>query len=116
MSNADLLAFMRTIAADHERASAVLSESPELATSSLEKAPAGTPIDEVFLAECGTQIYVGDTALHVAAAAYDVGLAERLVDLGADVRARNRRARSHSTPRRGAAPGRRSGIPPARWR
>ena len=35
-------------------------------------------------------LYAGDTALHVAAAAYDPGLARELVALGADPRARNR--------------------------
>ncbi len=47
--------------------------------------------DEFFLAECHAQVYAGDTALHGAAFAYDAVLARRLVDTGADVRARNRR-------------------------
>ena len=37
------------------------------------------------------QLYSGDIALHVAAAAYDTVLARKLVMAGADVRARNRR-------------------------
>jgi ankyrin repeat protein len=36
-------------------------------------------------------VYAGDTALHAAAFAYDSDFARRLVDSGADVRARNRR-------------------------
>jgi ankyrin repeat protein len=36
-------------------------------------------------------VYAGDTALHIAAAAYQRGIAEELVSKGADVRARNRR-------------------------
>jgi ankyrin repeat protein len=36
-------------------------------------------------------VYAGDTALHLAAAAYRVAVVRRLVELGADVRARNRR-------------------------
>jgi hypothetical protein len=44
-----------------------------------------------FLAGIGHYIYAGDTALHIAAAAYRVEVAERLIGLGAEVRARNRR-------------------------
>jgi hypothetical protein len=47
--------------------------------------------DERFLAGISLQLYAGDTALHVAAAAYDAVLARLLLDRGADVRARNRR-------------------------
>lgn len=34
-------------------------------------------------------VYAGDTALHIAAAAYQKNIVENLVALGADVRARN---------------------------
>ena len=47
--------------------------------------------EEFFLDGCLAQVYAGDTALHAAAFAYDVAFARRLVDLGAGVRARNRR-------------------------
>jgi hypothetical protein len=46
---------------------------------------------EFFIDECRAQLYRGDTALHVTAFAYDTGTAARLLSLGADVRARNRR-------------------------
>jgi ankyrin repeat protein len=36
-------------------------------------------------------MYEGDTALHIAAAAYQIRIAEELIARGADVRARNRR-------------------------
>jgi Ankyrin repeats (many copies)/Ankyrin repeat len=36
-------------------------------------------------------VYAGDTALHIAAAAYQKDIVENLIALGADVRARNRR-------------------------
>lgn len=44
-----------------------------------------------FLAAVRHHLYAGDTALHIAAAAYRQDLAEALVAKGADVRARNRR-------------------------
>lgn len=65
---------------------ASLDAVPQLATARLARG------DETFIAECQAQVYEGDTALHVAAFAYDVELAEDLVSRGADVRARNRRS------------------------
>jgi len=47
--------------------------------------------DGYFLAAIRHYVYAGDTALHLAAAAYQGELAESLVAEGADVRARNRR-------------------------
>jgi len=44
-----------------------------------------------FLVAIRHYVYAGDTALHVAAAAHQPGIAELLVASGADVRARNRR-------------------------
>jgi hypothetical protein len=44
-----------------------------------------------FLTAIRHYIYDGDTALHIAAAAYRVEVAERLIGLGADLRAWNRR-------------------------
>jgi hypothetical protein len=47
--------------------------------------------DTYFLAPIRYHVYGGDTALHIASAAYQRELAESLVAKGADVRARNRR-------------------------
>jgi hypothetical protein len=44
-----------------------------------------------FFAEIAHYLYAGDTALHMAAAAFRRGVAELLVGHGADCRARNRR-------------------------
>ncbi|MEM9030500.1 MAG: ankyrin repeat domain-containing protein [Pseudomonadota bacterium] len=44
-----------------------------------------------FVPEIACYVYVGDTALHVAAAAYQVAIVRRLVRDGANVCARNRR-------------------------
>jgi ankyrin repeat protein len=44
-----------------------------------------------FLPEIGHAVYAGDTALHIAAAAYGADIAQELVAKGATPRARNRR-------------------------
>jgi hypothetical protein len=44
-----------------------------------------------YFKEIGHYVYAGDTALHVAAAAYRTDIAKELVGYGADVGARNRR-------------------------
>jgi hypothetical protein len=62
-----------------------LDADPSLAVARLARA------DETFIAERYAQVYEGDTALHAAAFSYDTDLARRLVELGADVRASNRR-------------------------
>ncbi|WUJ68788.1 ankyrin repeat domain-containing protein [Kribbella soli] len=47
--------------------------------------------DELFIDQCHAHLYEGDTALHAAAFAYDVQLAQDLIARGADISARNRR-------------------------
>src|SRR3954467_5974736 len=71
--------------ADHAAVRASLNETPSLATAGL------TRDDEFFIDACRAQVYEGDTALHAAAFAYDPEIAQELVALAADVRARNRR-------------------------
>ena len=44
-----------------------------------------------FLDEIQHYVYAGDTALHIAAAAYRLEIVRRLIAMGGDVRARNRR-------------------------
>ena len=83
---AELLDLLVAIASgDRPLARASLDSAPLLATARLARP------DERFVTECHAQLYAGDTALHVAALAYDVDTARDLVARGADVRARNRR-------------------------
>jgi ankyrin repeat protein len=89
--NADLVELMSAIASDRDRAVILLADSPRLAPVALAKARAGEASDEFFLEECRMQVYAGDTALHIAAAAYDVEMARKLVAAHADVRAKDRR-------------------------
>ena len=82
----DLVAMVRAVgSSDRDLAEELLEAAPQLSQSRIERA------QEFFLDACRAQVYAGDTALHAAAFAYDVVFAQRLVELGADVRARNRR-------------------------
>lgn len=87
-----LLHLMRVISSgDSGAAARLLRATPELSVAQLAIGGTRGDAEDYFLRECYLQIYKGDTALHVAAAAYDVGFARKLVAAGADVRARNRR-------------------------
>jgi ankyrin repeat protein len=69
----------------------LLERRPELARASAEiGATRGQP-KPFFLRAILRYVYAGDTALHVAAAAYRLDLVEQLLSLGADPRAKNRR-------------------------
>jgi Ankyrin repeats (many copies)/Ankyrin repeat len=81
--DAGLAAFCRAIAARDAAAAARLA-TPTLAHARVDS-------DDFWLAEIGHYVYVGDTALHVAAAGYATKVAQALIAVGADVAARNRR-------------------------
>jgi ankyrin repeat protein len=69
----------------------LLKATPGLAKRALlGGATRAAPLD-YFLRELRHHLYAGDTALHVAAAAYRARIVDRLVAAGADVGARNRR-------------------------
>jgi Ankyrin repeats (many copies) len=87
----DLLAFMRAISDGDGATTRLLATTPELATARLVTGGTRTTAEAFFLTHIRLQLYAGDTALHVAAAAYDTVLARKLVAAGADVRAKNRR-------------------------
>ncbi|MES1248358.1 MAG: ankyrin repeat domain-containing protein [Actinomycetota bacterium] len=88
-----LLALMRTITSTGDEATVArsLTEDPGLARAALGTGATRQDAERFFFADHGTHVYAGDTALHVAAFAYDVPIAHRLVAAGADVQARNRR-------------------------
>jgi ankyrin repeat protein len=87
-----LMELARAIAAnDADRVSHMLLASPELATASLDVGATRSESATYYLDAINHYVYVGDTALHIAAAAYQPGLASRLLELDADVSARNHR-------------------------
>src|SRR5215475_16012990 len=77
---AELLA---AIVADEARAMRLVRATPEIAQARV--------ADERLVNEIPHQLYVGDTALHLAAAALRPLAVEALIDAGADANAGNRR-------------------------
>jgi len=76
---------------DHVRVTRMLDHTPGLVTCPLQLGASRQDPRPYFLIPIRHYVYAGDTALHVAAAAHDRGLAELLVVQGAAVRAHNRR-------------------------
>ena len=78
-------------AGDAARALAMMAADPALARARLDGGATRAEAKAWYLGEIGHYAYAGDTALHVAAAGYRTEIAERLIALGAEVGARNRR-------------------------
>jgi len=91
-SDDSLLALFGAISSrDHVGVAQRLDQVPGLVTLPLRVGASRQNPRPYFLDPIGHYVYAGDTALHVAAAARDRGLAESLVERGSAVRARNRR-------------------------
>lgn len=87
-----LLGLFRAIASgDQTEAARRLGSSPRLAHRPIRVGASRRDGETYFLGAVRHQVYAGDTARHVAAAAYQPVLASELVVEGAEVRARNRR-------------------------
>jgi ankyrin repeat protein len=87
-----LMTLLRAIALrDEEKASRLLDASPGLAQQVAEVGATRQVSTEYFFTEIAHYVYAGDTALHIAAAAYARDIAKALLARGANVRARNRR-------------------------
>jgi hypothetical protein len=83
--------FRAIVSGDRSTASRLLSDSPLLARQAAAVGANREAASEYYFEEISHYAYAGDTPLHMAAAAYQVGIAGDLVAKGADVRARNRR-------------------------
>ena len=79
------------VAADRAAVAVRLAAHPELAHARLGQGATRHGAKEYFLDAITHYLYAGDTLLHAAAAAYQPEMARKLIALGADVRARNRR-------------------------
>jgi Ankyrin repeats (many copies) len=79
------------VAGDAATASRLLAASPGLSSACLGEGATRHGAKDYFLEEIKHYLYRGDTALHVAAAAYQHEVARKLIAAGANVRARNRR-------------------------
>lgn len=69
----------------------LLHDFPDIARQAFPGKRAKSGMQEHFLPEIQLNIYAGDTALHVAAAAYRTDLAREFIDRGALICAQNRR-------------------------
>lgn len=91
-ASASLMKLVRAIVAgDAAAVSNMLAASPDLARAAFTEGATRANPTPYRIAAIGHYIYKGDTALHIAAAAYRHGIANALIKAGADVRARNRR-------------------------
>jgi ankyrin repeat protein len=71
--------------------SRLLAESPAVARVAITVGATRAAAETYYFTEINHYAYAGDTALHIAAAAYEREIAEDLVSGGANVSARNRR-------------------------
>jgi ankyrin repeat protein len=86
------LDFVRAVVAgDVDQVSRRLAGDPALTTTAADVGATRQDASDFFFADIAHYLYGGDTALHMAAAAFRRPVAEILVAGGADCRARNRR-------------------------
>jgi hypothetical protein len=94
-SDSALHSFVKVmLTGDTERFSRLLSESPNLARARFQAGATRQSAKTFFLEQIARYIYAGDTALHIAAAAYQAQIVTKLMAAGADVHARNRRGQT----------------------
>src|SRR2546423_4091662 len=87
-----LMTLFQAIASHDEATVArLLDASPSLASQVTDLGATRQVSGAYFLDAIKHYVYAGDTALHIAAAAYERDIAKRLLALGANVGARNRR-------------------------
>jgi ankyrin repeat protein len=79
------------VSGDHSKALRMIEASPALVTRAATIGASRKEAAEYFFLEIRHYIYSGDTALHMAAAAFRSELCRQLIHHGANVSARNRR-------------------------
>src|SRR2546423_8547106 len=90
--NSGFLDFVRLVVkGEIDAVSRQLAAHPALATAASEVGATRQDASTFFFSEIAHYLYAGDTALHMAAAAFRHPVAELLVAHGADCRAKNRR-------------------------
>jgi len=88
----DFFEFVRSISSgDTDAIARRIAEHPAFATASAEAGATRQVSTPFFLTNIQHYVYAGDSALHIAAAAFRREVARVLVAHGADCRARNRR-------------------------
>ncbi len=109
-----LMALVRAIVADDGcAAQRLLAASPALARARAENGATRQEAKAYYFDDIGHYLYAGDTALHIAAAAYRLEMVRTLIGLGGDVRAKNRRGAEPLHYAADGAPGSRAWNPSA---
>ena len=75
---------------DVQKCAELIAALPGIATASFKEGATRASEKPYFLDEIGRYLYAGDTALHIAAAAYELEIVQHLIATGANVHARNR--------------------------
>jgi hypothetical protein len=97
--------FKAIASGDRERVLRAIDATPRLASDAIRTGGSRQTSVPYFLDSVERQVYAGDTALHIAAAAYRRDIAEALVAKHANVSARNRRgADPNAADKTGATP------------
>jgi ankyrin repeat protein len=96
------------VAGDAAGVSRLLAASPPLANACFHTGATRQTAKTYYLDQIGRYVFAGDTALHIAAAAYETEVVRKLITTGADVHARNRLG---DEPLHSAA----VGVPGSRW-
>jgi hypothetical protein len=78
------------VVGDAAGVSRLLAESPPLARACFHTGATRQTATTYYLHQIGRYVFAGDTALHIAAAAYKTAIVRKLITAGADVHARNR--------------------------
>jgi ankyrin repeat protein len=87
-----LMTLLRAIASrDQQKVARLLDASPGLARQVADFGATRQVSTAYYFKEIAHYVYAGDTALHIAAAAYERGISKKLLARGANVGARNRR-------------------------
>lgn len=103
---AGLASLFRAVAVgDSASVSRALRAAPELARAAIDLGASRADPARWFVPDAARYILSGDTALHFAAASFRPSLCKRLLALGADVRARNRRSVEPLHAASGGSPG-----------
>jgi ankyrin repeat protein len=91
-SRSEFLEFIRhAVNGEIDELSRCLANSPSLASAAADVGATRQDATNFFFSEIAHYLYAGDTALHMAAAAFRRPVAELLISHGADCRAKNRR-------------------------
>ena len=101
------------VAGDATYVSWLLAASPALASACFQSGATRQTAKTYFLDQIERYVFAGDTALHIAAAAYQTESVQKLITEGADVHARNRLGDQALHAAAVGRPGSRTWNPPA---